>query len=99
MNLRIAYRIATAGSLLLLASGALADQTAQPTAKAAPGAASTLNTTERIATPSVEKLHAELIGIMRSAEEYGKGRAPGSFNVHLAAYVSTSPRRHGDTEN
>ena len=74
MNLRIAYRTARtaiAGSLLLLASGALADQTEQPTAKAAPGASSSSNSAEPIATPSVEKLHAELIGIMRAADQLG----------------------------
>jgi len=69
VNLRICYLNlnAIAASLLLLSGGA----TAQPAAASAAPATTASEPAERIATPSVEKLHAELIEIMRAADKLG----------------------------
>ena len=103
MNLRIALLTAptaAACSLLLLAGNVAADQAAPAASKTAAYEASDSNAAEQIAAPSVEKLHAELIAIMRSADQLGyTGRyeqlrpvVDQTFDLHFMA--SKSVGRH-----
>jgi phospholipid transport system substrate-binding protein len=103
VNLRIAFPTAltaAACSLLLLAGPAAADQSAPASAKTAAYEASVSDAEGPVATPSVEKLHAALIAIMRSADQLGyTGRyeqlrpvVDQTFDLHFMA--SKSVGRH-----
>jgi phospholipid transport system substrate-binding protein len=112
VNLCIAFPTALTASatcLLLLTATATADLSPEDSPEAAAantaaheasGEASDSNATQPIATPSVEKLHTELIAIMRSADQLGyTGRyeqlwpvVDQTFDLHFMA--SKSVGRH-----